>query len=232
MSIVLLPPAARLLAAILLAVSRTTLVLLAVYHVPLLVPDLYNALDYEPLTTLQLERLMAVFFLLPEVGARLVLRHFAGAGPPALLPILTGAGASEAARGPLSQRAIRTVEAREQVRSRLDHPLVKFVIFSLVPALPLFRLRQWLTYGGTFGEYHQFGLKAYLLGFGLFWALSAIYLLLFAAALRTLGEAIAIGGLWALPGRELGVRRVVEALVRAAYYLAPPAALIVRLVLQ
>ena len=94
------------------------------------------------------------------------------------------AGAAEPVREALSHPTLRYAAARERAQNRLDLPLLKFGAFALVPAVPLFRLHQWVSYGGTFGEYHAFGLKAYLLGFGLYWLLSATYLLLFAAALR------------------------------------------------
>lgn len=227
----LLPWSAYAAAAALLLLSRASLVLLAAYHVPLVLPDLYNAIDYRPLSPVQLARSVAIFFALPEAGARIVLERFGVAGPAALVALLAGAGAEGQASFARSQRWLRYASAFGQARSALDRPLMKFVLFSLVPALPLFRLRQWLTYGGTFGEYHQFGLKAYLTGFAAFWALSAVYLLLFAAALRAVGEAIAVAGLWALPGREAGVRRGIERVLRAAYYLVPPSLLTVRLLL-
>jgi apolipoprotein N-acyltransferase len=288
MTILVVPPAASALAAALLVISRATLVLLALYHVPLLAPALYHALEYQPLTPMWLLRLLAAFFLLPEAGAWLVrrlcrasarieggalvierrerrsevpvseiddatigwlplpwpalrLRSRAGeplappvaaADPATLLAALVEAGAREPVRGALGHPAVRHASARACARGWLDHPLLKFAVFPLVPAVPLFRLHQWLSYGGTFGEYHAFGLKAYLLGFGLTWLLSAAYLLLFASALRALGEVVALLGIWLLPEWDLGVRRVVEALNRTLYYLTPPILLVVRLVLQ
>lgn len=169
---------------------------------------------------------------LSSPSGELLLPPIATADPSILLSALADAGASGPARRALAHPSVRHARAREGIRGRLDHPLIQFVLFSLVPALPLFRLRQWITYGGTFGEYHSFGLKAYLLGFGLYWLLSAMYLLLFAAVLRVLGDALTLLGLWALPGREFGVRRAAEWVHRAVYYLTPPVLLIVRLVLQ
>jgi hypothetical protein len=49
------------------------------------------------------------------------------------------------------------------------HSAFKYVVYSLVPALPLFRVHQWIASGGTFGEYYAFGFKAYLLGFAVYW---------------------------------------------------------------
>jgi apolipoprotein N-acyltransferase len=241
--ILIVPPAARAPAAVLRVVGRGSLVLLALYHVPLLLPALYHVLEYQPLTPVRLGQLLAALFLLPEAGARIV-RHLcaatarveagalvteqrgqrgevpvaeiaavtawalplpwpglrlwsrsgeplspplATADPSALLSALAAAGAAEPAREALSHPAVRYASARERARGRLDRPLLKFVVFSLVPAVPLFRLRQWVSYGGSFGEYPAFGLKAYLLGFDLL-AARGDYLLLFAAALRALAR--------------------------------------------
>src|SRR5690606_36948598 len=65
---------ARVIAATLLVVSRGALVLLALYHVPLIVPALYNAFEYQPLSPPQLERLLFAFFVLPELAAFVVQR--------------------------------------------------------------------------------------------------------------------------------------------------------------
>jgi apolipoprotein N-acyltransferase len=255
--------------------------------VPLLLPALYHAFGYEPLTPLRLGRLLVVFFVLPEACVRIVhhlctatarieagalvtewrgrrgevvlseiatvapwalplpwpgFRLWSRAGeslseplatpdPSALLGTLAAAGAAEPSRAALSHPAVRYASARARARSRLDHPLLKFGVFSLVPAVPLFRVHQWINYGDSFGEYHAYGLKAYGLGFGLYWLLSAIYLLLFAAALRATGETITGLALWLFPGSDLGVRRGVEILHRAVYYLGPSVLLLVRLAL-
>ena len=287
--ILLLPAAVRVVAATMLVVSRGALVLLALYHVPLIVPALYNAFEYHPLSPPQLERLLFTFFVLPELAAFVVQRvraamarieegelvieqrgrHYAvalsdisavtpwsvplprpglrvetrsshhptlelaTADPMSLLAALTTAGVGEEAVGNAPRHPmVRYASARWRARSALDHPFLKFVIYALVPAVPLFRLRQLITYGGVFGEYHEFGLTAYLLGFGIFWLLSAIYLLLFASFLRAVGEIIALAATWTLPGWDLGVRRSVEILHRLVYYLTPPILMFVRLVLQ
>lgn len=285
--ILVLTPVTRALSAALLVVSRGTLLLLALYHVPMVVPALYHVFELPPLSPLEVERLLLVFFALPEVAARIVCRGsaamarvdsealnierggdsvavplrelsvtpwllplpsfglrlhagdtasvlpgVAAADPGPLLSAMVAAGAPDgvghAARHPLARYAA----ARARCRRWLDRPPVKFVVYPLVPAVVLFRLRQIVAYGGVLGEYHQFGLQAYLLGFGLYWLLSALYLLLFAAALRGLAEAVVLSATWAFPGWATGVRRIVEIVNRAVYYLAPPALMFVRLVLQ
>jgi len=112
---------------------------------------------------------------------------------------------------------------------RLDRPLVKFVLFPLLPALPAFRLHQNIAFGGTFGEYYTYGLAAWLSGMLIWWAAWAIGLMLFAAALRIVVE---IGHLVALqwrPARAHAVRRSLAWLARVAFYAGMPVWLAVRL---
>jgi apolipoprotein N-acyltransferase len=113
-------------------------------------------------------------------------------------------------------------------RGRLDHPLAKFVLFPLLPALPAFRLHQHIAFGGTFGEYYTYGLKAYLLGFGLWWAAWAIGLAVFAAALRVAIEAAALLGAALQPRRADALRALLEGAGHALFYLGAPAWLLLR----
>ncbi len=69
--------------------------------------------------------------------------------------------------------------------TRLDHPLLKFVLLPLALALPAFHLHQHIAYGSALGEYYSFGLAAYLSAFGLWWAAWTIGVVLGAALVRT-----------------------------------------------
>lgn len=122
--------------------------------------------------------------------------------------------------------------ARARLANRygfLERPLVKFVIFALVPALPAFRLHQYITYGGTFGEYQMFGLQAYLLALGIWWVSWAIGLVLFAAVLRAAIEALTILLVLVMPAWTSGGRRILEVVGRLLYYVGVPAWLLIRL---
>lgn len=285
-AVCLLGPATRLATAALLVVSRGTLCLLALYHLPLLFPLLYHLVEYRPLSPPELERLLLTLFVVPEAAARLLRRRYAAqvsidggalvlgdrrvsvalgdiaavrpwavplpgpglhidaragrrdlpgvalADPTALLSLLADAGLAERARTAAESLPVRFAAARARARSLFDQPLLKFVLYPLVPALPLFRLRQIVAYGGVLGEYQMFGLWTYLLGFAVYWLLAAVYLLLYATALRLVAETVAAGATWLLPGREFGVRRAAEVLTRAAYYLGPPVLMVVELVLR
>ena len=100
------------------------------------------------------------------------------------------------------------------------------MLFALVPALPAFRLHQVIAYGGTFGEYYTYGLQAYLLGFAAYWWTFTIHLVLYAAVLRTVAEAIVLATAWLAPGRVAGVRTIVEWAYRLLYFGSIPAFLI------
>ncbi len=91
---------------------------------------------------------------------------------------------------------------------RWYHPILRYVIFPLVPAIPLFRLHQWITYGGTFGEYYMYGLQAYLLAFAIYWAHAAIWLILLDTALATIGAAITLLASLVAPAAAAAVSRI------------------------
>lgn len=130
----------------------------------------------------------------------------------------------------LSALALAHARARRAVpATALDRPLVRFVLFPLVPALPAFRLHQHIAFGGTFGEYQSFGLQAYLTTFFIWWATWAISLALLAAALRVLIEAGALVALIADRERVVEARHMLETLGRLVFYIGVPAWLAFRL---
>ena len=89
-------------------------------------------------------------------------------------------------------------------------------------------LHQHIAFGGTFGEYYTYGLKAYLIALVIWWASWAIGLVLFAAALRVLIEASTLLSIALRPERAVDVRRVLERLGRLLFYLGVPAWLLMR----
>lgn len=284
--VLLLSPPAAILATVLLAVSRGSLLLLAIHHVPLLFPSLYNALDHQAMSVPQLERLVFALFVIPELGARLLLRTaaamaaidagvltierhtrrheipttaitaaaplslplpwtvlrlrtadgidpspgLASADPAALLSALTAGGAGEGVGCAAARPIVPYTSLRTRARGFFEHAVIKFVVFPVIAAVPLFRLRQIVTYGGVFGEYHQFGLQTYLLGFGIYWLLAAVYLLLYAAFLRALVETACLIAARLRRSTAGPVRATAEICQRLAYYLIPPGLIFVRLV--
>ncbi len=109
------------------------------------------------------------------------------------------------------------------------HPIAQYPLFALVPTLPLFRVHQWIAYGGTWGEWHLLGRASYLRTFALYWATLTIYLMLYAGLLRGIAEMVALAAAWAAPTRAARVRRAVERGYRALYYGGVPVFVIIRL---
>lgn len=140
--------------------------------------------------------------------------------------------ASDSSTASASMQAphIRWLEARAWAYRRwLDHPLIKFVAFPLLPALPAFRLHQYIAFGGSFGEYHSYGLGPYLGALLIWWASWAIGLCLFAGAVRLVIEAAAAVGLLMYPGAHGAWRSTLEWLGRCVFYLGVPLWLALRL---
>jgi apolipoprotein N-acyltransferase len=148
------------------------------------------------------------------------------ADPIALIEALADAGAPEQVRGASEHWIAVYARSKSSASPRWCHLVLKFGVFSLVPTLPLFRLHQWVAYGGTFGEYHAYGLKAYLLAFAIYWATFTIYLVLYAAALRAVAETVMLAAAWGAPSRAARVRRAVEIADRILYYGGVPVFLI------
>jgi apolipoprotein N-acyltransferase len=172
---------------------------------------------------------------LPAPGAALRLaagkpwRHgLAHADAMALAHALARAGgAARSERAP--SRATTYAHACLAIRrGRLDHPLVKFVLFSLLLAIPAFRLHQHIAYGSTFGEYYTFGLMAYLATFLLWWAAWTIGVVLCAAALRAAIEAVTLLMVLVRPAQAIDARRWLEHAGLVALYLGLPAWLLLR----
>jgi apolipoprotein N-acyltransferase len=138
--------------------------------------------------------------------------------PPAFTEALFDGGAADDVRHAAQSRAAIYARSTGQSTGWTDHPVFKFVIFALVPAIPVFRLHQWVAYGGTFGEYYVYGLRAYLLAFAIYWSSVIVHLVLFAAVIRVVLEPIVMVSAWTVPARTAGVRRIVEAAGRILFY--------------
>lgn len=148
------------------------------------------------------------------------------ADPIALIEALADAGAPQHIRAASQHPAAIYARSKNSPSRRWYHPVLEFVVFALVPTLPLFRLHQWIAYGGTFGEYYQYGLKAYLLGFAIYWVTLTIYVVLYAAALRGVAETTALAAAWVVPAQAPKVRRAAEIAYRILYFGGVPMFLI------
>jgi apolipoprotein N-acyltransferase len=168
------------------------------------------------------------------VNMKLVSNHkgsqsIAIADPSALLQALIRVGAPVALANNSNTFMTRYAHVRASVsRWRVDHFVVKFVLFPLVPAIPAFRLHQHIAFGGSFGEYYTYGLKAYLIAFLIWWASWAIGMVLFAALLRIVIE---VGTLLSIAMRReqaVDARSWMELLGRLLYFVGIPAWLLIR----
>ncbi|SFG11053.1 apolipoprotein N-acyltransferase [Duganella sp. CF458] len=112
--------------------------------------------------------------------------------------------------------------------TRLDHPLVKFVLLPLALALPAFHLHQHIAYGSALGEFYSFGLAAYLGAFGLWWAAWTIGVVLGAALVRTVIESATMLVALLRPRAAIDARQGLERIGHAALYLALPGWLLFR----
>lgn len=151
------------------------------------------------------------------------------ADPDAFAASLEGEGAPATTREGIPGGMATYLRARSaHPPTILEHPALKFVLFSLVPTLPAWRLHQYISYGGTFGEYYTFGLNAYLLGFGLWWVSFSLSLVFLAAGMRAVVEFGSLAAAFAVPGAAGGVRRFLEVAQRVGFYVGIPAWLILR----
>lgn len=147
--------------------------------------------------------------------------------PAALARALAAAGAPLAVASDLPAR-LAGVRAGTS-GGWLDHAAIKFIAFPLLPALVAFRLHQIITFGGFFGEAYTYGIGAWLLGLGVWWASWALGLMLFAALLRLLIETITAMAMALGDSRALTARRIATWAAQLAYYVGVPGWLVMRL---
>jgi len=165
---------------------------------------------------------------LPGPGVRLVLaskrsfeRRLVLSDPAALLSALEGELPS--ARSDLAHPAIRFATARRtHGLRRWPYFAVKYGLVPLAFAIVLFRLHQYIMYGGAFGQYHLSGLGPYLRAFGLRWAGVAGGLIVYAGLVRFAVEVVSLGGTYLFAAHARGIRRAAEVLVDIAYFVVIP----------
>jgi len=147
-----------------------------------------------------------------------------------LVHALVSAGGSPTLTESLGGFASAYARVRHAVsRWRIDQFVFKFVLFPLVPALPAFRLHQVIAYGGTFGEYQTYGLKAYLVALVIWWASWAVGMMLFAAALRAVIEISTLVSLVLVPKSAIETRSWLQLVGRVLYFVGVPMWLLIRL---
>jgi apolipoprotein N-acyltransferase len=150
--------------------------------------------------------------------------------PMAFARVLASAGANAVWADPSTPRRAAAASFRASARrTRLDHPLARFILFPLLPALVAFRLHQHIAFGGTFGEWQTYGAAAWLSGLLIWWAAWSLGMMLFAGLLRVLIEAFVAATAAIAPPRAAATRHALEALGRIALYVGVPGFLALRL---
>ncbi|KRC38076.1 MULTISPECIES: apolipoprotein N-acyltransferase [unclassified Lysobacter] len=150
--------------------------------------------------------------------------------PNALQRMLAATGVPQRWEGGLARGLADLAQARADARRpRLDHALLKFALFPLLLALVAFRLHQVIAFGGSFGEYYSYGLRAYLSGLLIWWASWSIGLMLFAALLRVAIETVVVLAMALRSTHAAALRDALEWLGRLAFYVGVPAWLALRL---
>src|SRR5262249_4625839 len=140
------------------------------------------------------------------------------ADPAPLIEALVATCASDVGRA-LEGPGIVYAHAKHGGRTRRwRHYVGKYVLFALVPTLPLFRVHQFIAFGGTWGEWYLLGPASYLKTFAIYWGTLIIYVLLYGAALRAVCEVSALVTAWVAPSQAARVRRAVELAHRVLYY--------------
>lgn len=149
--------------------------------------------------------------------------------PAALAQALATAGGAPVPSAQPSRLQAYAQAGMDLQRGWLDHPLAKFILLPLGLALVAFRLHQHIAYGGTFGEFYTFGLKAYLTTFALWWAAWIIGVSLSAAALRAATETGTLLAALLQPRHALPARQALERTSLATLYLGLPGWLLLQI---
>ena len=176
-------------------------------------------------------------FLVPLPGSGLLVTMNSGRTfrlgvdePGALLASL--AGAFEPARGAALRPEVAYADAKRRYGQRWRYLTVtKWLILPLLIALVLFRLDQYIVFGGPFGQYQMFGLGPYLKSFATYWVGTTSYLVIYASVVRICVELLAILVTSIAPLRAGVVRRIAEGLCLLMYFGLIPAYIAVRLLL-
>jgi hypothetical protein len=155
---------------------------------------------------------------------RLVLDH---PGP------LVAAVAEHVAQGraALASPALAYADAKHARRARRRRPYraVKWVFVPLALSLIVFRLDQYIMYGGLWGQYRLYGFVPYAKSLLEHAAGAWGALALYAAAVRAVVEPAALAATWLAPARARAVRAAAETLGDVAYFVLAPALVAARL---
>ena len=150
--------------------------------------------------------------------------------PGALLSAL--AGDFDSARAAQGQRVVAYADAKSKYgKRRRSIAALKWILMPLALGVILFRLDQYIMFGGAFGQYRLHGLGPYLKSFATYWAGATSYLVLYASVVRLAVEPLALLVTLLATSRARLVRRIAELACHAAYFGLVPAFVAYRLLL-
>ncbi len=136
----------------------------------------------------------------------------------------------EPARAALGRPPVAFADAKHEAsRRRWYYGALKWVALPLAIGLVLFRLNQYIMYGGPFGQYQLYGPGPYLKSLAMYWGGATAGLALYAALVRSLVEPAAFAATALAPARARPWRRAAEALCQIAYFVLAPAYVAYRL---
>lgn len=166
----------------------------------------------------------------PEPGIGLWLRSgrrfgwsVAADDPSRALARLEGTSAREHATAARAAPVVRYATARAAGwRRSAGRLLAKFPAFALPLGTVFFITHQWITYGGSLGQYHLEGPGPYAATLAVYWTTMTIYLALWAGLWRGLVEMLCLAFAWVAPARTVVVRTVGEWLCRVVYFVGVP----------
>jgi hypothetical protein len=148
--------------------------------------------------------------------------------PARLLESLAAAGV-ETARDAQPRSPVRYAAARAAWPRRwYERPPCKVLLFAVLPGAVGFYSFQHIAFGALLGEYYQMGLGAWLRSAFLYWLTAALYLALYAGAIRIAVESALLGAASAAPERTGGARRFAERAATSLFYVSVPILLALR----
>lgn len=129
----------------------------------------------------------------------------------------------EAAQIALDHPSIRFAQEKHALgrRGKL-YRVVKFGVVPLVFAVILFRLHQYIVYGGPFGQYHMYGLRPYLIAFFIRWAGVAGALVVVAVLVRVLVEPLTLMSTYLASRYARMFRQTAEIVADVVYFVLIP----------
>ena len=106
--------------------------------------------------------------------------------------------------------------------------IAKYPLFALIPTVVLFRVHQYISYGGAFGQWQMYGFVPYAATFAVYWTTITIYLVLYGGTLRLAGDGVELAATRLRPASAQPIRSAIGITLRIAYFAGVPILLALR----